>query len=48
MGDVERSKLTDEELEKLGVEIPESETDGSFFKWVDNMIEEVFKEDENA
>lgn len=48
MGDVKRSELTDEELEKLGVEIPADETDGGFFKWVDSMIEEVFNENENA
>lgn len=39
-----RQQLTDEELEALGIEIPETETDASFFQWVDDMIEEVFRD----
>lgn len=46
MGDVERCKLTDEELEALGIEIPAGETDASFFDRMNRMIEEVFNEEE--
>lgn len=46
MGDVERCKLTDEELEALKIEIPKGETDASFFNWMNEMIEEVFNEEE--
>lgn len=46
MGDVERCKLTDEELEALGIEIPEGETDASFFNRMNKMIEEIFNEEE--
>ena len=39
------NELSDAELEKLGIEIPADETDGSFFDEIDKMIEEVFQED---
>lgn len=44
MGKIERSKRTDEELEALGIEIPESETDAGFFNWLEDMIQEEFKD----
>ena len=48
MGKIERCTLTDEELEALGVEIPAGETDGSFFAWLDEMLNEVMGEDPEA
>lgn len=45
---VTRSTLTDAELEALGVEIPKDETDASFFNWLDNMIEDAFKDDKES
>lgn len=38
------NELSDAELEALGIEISEDETDGSFFDGIDQMIEEVFGE----
>lgn len=40
-----KRELTDEELEELGIEIPETETDGSFFDDINKMIEDVFREE---
>lgn len=39
------NELSDAELERLGIEIPETETDGSFFDNINKMIEEVFQEE---
>lgn len=45
-GKLINSELSDEELERLGIEIPESETDESFFDSINRMIEEVFQEED--
>lgn len=47
-GDKTRSKLTDAELKALGVEIPEEETDASLFDWIDKMIQDTFKDAQEA
>ncbi len=44
MGKIVESPWTDEELAAKGIEIPETETDESFFDWMDNMIQDVFKD----
>lgn len=36
---------TDQELEEMGIEIPETETDQSFFDWINKMIQEIFQEE---
>ena len=41
-----KKELTDEELEAMGIEIPESETDGGFFDEINGMIKEIFGEEE--
>ena len=38
-------ELSDAELEELGIEISEEETDASFFDEIDKMIAEIFEED---
>ena len=43
--EVFNEELSDEELEVLDIKIPENETDGSFFKMLDDMIEEIFPEE---
>lgn len=43
----EGRRLTDEELEQAGIELPE-ETDGIFFDRINKMIKEVLGEDPNA
>lgn len=48
MSDDTRCKLTDAELEARGIEIPKDETDASFFEWIDNMIEETFRDVKKA
>lgn len=48
MSDDNRCKLTDAELEEQEIEIPADETDKSFFDWIDNMIEEEFKDVKDA
>ncbi len=44
MSDDSRCKLSDAELEALKIEIPSNETDGSFFHWMDNMIQKEFQD----
>lgn len=41
---MERRNLTDEELKEKDIRIPDEETDGSFFSWIENMIQEEFKD----
>ncbi len=41
---MERPNLTDEELKKMDIKIPDDETDGSFFDWIEDMIQEEFKD----
>lgn len=41
---MERCKLTDQELKDRDIKIDDAETDASFFNWIDNMIEEEFKD----
>lgn len=41
---MERPKLTDEELKKMDIKIPDDETDSSFFDWIEDMIQEEFKD----
>ena len=41
---MERPNLTDEELKKMDIKIPDDETDGSFFVWIEDMIQEEFKD----
>lgn len=41
---IEGCTLSDEELKELGIEIPEDETEGKFFKWFDDMLDEIFAE----
>ena len=36
---------TDQELEQMGIEIPESETDQSFFDRINRIIQEEFGEE---
>lgn len=40
----EEHRLTDEELAAQGIEIPETETEAGFFKWLDDMINDVFSD----
>lgn len=44
MGKIIDSPLSDKELEEMGVEISETETDAVFFEWMKNMIDNVFKD----
>lgn len=44
MGNVKRNTMTDEELRNLDIKIPEEETDESFFGWLEEMLDDVFKD----
>lgn len=44
MGKIVDSPLTDEELAARGIEIPETETEEGFFQWINDMIEDEFKD----
>lgn len=44
MGKIVESPMTDEELKAKGIEIPVTETDGTFYAWIDGIIDRVFKE----
>ena len=43
-GRIDKCTLSDEELEQLGIEIPADETEGKFFQWFDDMLDETFAE----